>query len=142
MSVPFQVTRPVVGLVIVARMRMRVDFPAPLGPSRPSTPGPSARVISRRPQTAGVYCLPTRSMVRVKDAAIDCPSVVGCGDVGSAHTSVVSAASVVIVVIASSAFHMLVRGVLARQWLPGAGRLHNLENRSNGWLGIRLFVHQ
>ena len=42
MSVPFQSTRPALGLVIVARMRISVDLPAPFGPSSPSTPGLSS----------------------------------------------------------------------------------------------------
>ena len=40
---------PSVGLVRVARMRISVDLPAPLGPSSPRTPGPSVRLT---PSTA------------------------------------------------------------------------------------------
>ena len=59
MSWPFQVTEPFVGLVMVARMRIRVDLPAPLGPSRPSTPGAISSVKSRKPQFFLLYCLLT-----------------------------------------------------------------------------------
>jgi hypothetical protein len=55
MSVPFQMTEPLVGWLIVARMRMSVDLPAPLGPSRPTTPGRSSRLKSRKPQKVRVY---------------------------------------------------------------------------------------
>ena len=51
MSTPFQVTMPLVGLVIVASIRISVDLPAPLGPSRPRIPGPISSEKSFRPQT-------------------------------------------------------------------------------------------
>src|SRR5687767_7197174 len=62
MSAPFQVTCPSVGRVMVARMRMSVDLPAPFGPSRPSTPGPSSSEKSSRPRTPPLYVFPTCSM--------------------------------------------------------------------------------
>ena len=49
------------GRVTVAMMRMRVDLPAPLGPSSPRTPDRSARLKSRSPHTERPYRLPTAS---------------------------------------------------------------------------------
>src|SRR5262245_7604686 len=62
MSDPFHLTCPCVGWEMVARMRIRVDLPAPLGPSSPTTPGSSSSEKSRSPQTPPGYCLPTRSI--------------------------------------------------------------------------------
>ena len=62
MSTPFQSTRPSVALVIVARMRISVVLPAPLGPSRPSTPGFNSRLKLRRATTPLRYRLVTFSM--------------------------------------------------------------------------------
>lgn len=50
---------------MVARMRIRVDLPAPLGPSKPKTPGPSSRVKSRKPQFLFLNCLPTFWMLNI-----------------------------------------------------------------------------
>src|SRR5215203_7427748 len=63
MSVPFHSARPSVVRVFLARIRMRVDFPAPFGPSRPSTPAPSSSVKSLSPQKFPLYRFPTPSMV-------------------------------------------------------------------------------
>ena len=43
--------RPAVGRVMVARIRIRVDFPAPLGPSSPNTPGPTSKRKLRKAST-------------------------------------------------------------------------------------------
>src|SRR5215472_4514785 len=62
-SVPFHNTRPSVALVIVARILMSVVLPAPFGPSRPSTPGPSCSEKPRRAQFPPPYRVLTFSMV-------------------------------------------------------------------------------
>src|SRR5271168_4179965 len=59
MSVPFHNTAPEVGFAMVARIRISVDFPAPFGPSKPSTPGASSSVKSRSAHTFPSYCLLT-----------------------------------------------------------------------------------
>src|SRR5215217_1811680 len=70
MSRPFHSARPSVGRVIVARIRMRVDFPAPFGPSRPSTPASSSRVKFLSPQKSSLYRFPTPSMVSFMDCLL------------------------------------------------------------------------
>src|SRR5208282_3085931 len=59
MSAPFHSTVPSVGFEMVARILISVDFPAPFGPSSPSTPGSSCSVKSRSAQTFPSYCLLT-----------------------------------------------------------------------------------
>ena len=51
MSTSFHVARPSVGRVIVASIRIKVDLPAPLGPSKPSTPGDNSSEKSSKPRT-------------------------------------------------------------------------------------------
>src|SRR5208283_434325 len=63
-SASFQSTRPRVGRVTVARIRISVDFPAPLGPSSPRTPGRNCRLMFCSPQTFPRYCFPTESIRR------------------------------------------------------------------------------
>ncbi len=56
MSILFHKTRPLEGRVTVARIRIRVDLPAPLGPRSPRTPGRSCRETFRKPQVEdGVF---------------------------------------------------------------------------------------
>src|SRR4051812_47350842 len=74
LPLPFKNARPSVGLVFVARMRMSFDFPAPLGPKRPSTPGPSSRENSRSPQKFPLYRFPTPSIVSFM-ALVSSPSL-------------------------------------------------------------------
>src|SRR5262245_10572677 len=47
-------------------MRISVDLPAPLGPSRPRMPGPASRSKSLRPQVLPPYNLLSRSITNFK----------------------------------------------------------------------------
>ena len=62
MSASFHSTRPADARVTVAIIRISVDFPAPFGPSNPTTPGPSSSRKSRNPHTFPAYCLLTPSI--------------------------------------------------------------------------------
>src|SRR5689334_18003524 len=57
-------TEPVSGSWSVASVRIRVDLPAPLGPSRPNIPGPTVRVTSRSAWTPLGYLFERFSMTR------------------------------------------------------------------------------
>jgi hypothetical protein len=58
-SAPAALTCPPVGLVMVARIRINDDLPAPFGPSSPRTPAPTPRVRSRTAWTPPRYTLLT-----------------------------------------------------------------------------------
>src|SRR3954447_4411252 len=60
-------TRPLVGRSSVARMRSRVVFPAPFGPSRPNMPCPRCRSMPRN-----ASCAPYRFVTRSITTSIDC----------------------------------------------------------------------
>src|SRR6185295_9931750 len=62
MSAPSHTTRPWVGRVTVAMMRISVDLPAPLGPSNPRIPGPTSRVNWSSARTPPRYCFETDSI--------------------------------------------------------------------------------
>ncbi|MNR01959.1 hypothetical protein D3C85_1177940 [compost metagenome] len=57
MSSPFKNSVPRVGLLMVAIIFIRVDFPAPLGPSSPSTPLSMVMEKSDNPVFCWLYCL-------------------------------------------------------------------------------------
>jgi len=71
MSVPFQSTRPALGWVMVAKMRISVDFPAPFGPSRPSTPGRSSKRKLRKASVFPRYVLLTFSISSFMSVSVD-----------------------------------------------------------------------
>jgi hypothetical protein len=53
--------------VIVARICIKVDFPAPLGPSNVNIPGSSVRLKSRNPQIFPLYRLLRLSILSFKE---------------------------------------------------------------------------
>src|SRR5271156_7103569 len=62
MSTSFHSTCPADARVTVAIILISVDFPAPFGPSNPTTPAPSSSRKSRNPHTFPAYCLLTPSI--------------------------------------------------------------------------------